>query len=562
MPPSASPAAAATTTTAVPRPVPLLPPPAPPARRRPTRRPRQRQRPRRPRLRRAPRARRRQRPTRVSPSAPGLHRRAVRSRQLPLRRRHRGDADRGPEPLHGLVPVDGAGARRAWPRGTFVGDAVAGLHAARSTTSSLLARPAPGRVPLQHRVGARRAAARRDRRGRARPLRRRSIDALVAAGIRPMITMHHFSSPVWVDDPRHPGLPGRPERHEPVRLGRSRREPTRSSRSWPSTPACSPQRYGDRVDDWGHAQRADQLPARAATASASSRPGGTLLLSDFGALTNVIRNYIRAHVAIYDAIKEADTVDADGDGVAAQVGLHPERRRVAAEPQQRPERPTRRRRRGRSRALCLPLPLPDALIHGGFDADLDGDARGRPSRLDGQARLARRPVLQPPGRQRGAAAHPGAEPDGLLRQLRLRRLRSAGRSHALRPGHGLRVLRARHLRRPRGLRAALAGFAADGHRVRPGDRERHASRRARGPLARTDPPRHRRGRRRARLLPLEPVRQLRVGLGLRSALRTLPRRLTTPTNARPPRAPTCSARSPPATASRRRCATSTAASAP
>ena len=34
-----------------------------------------------------------------------------------------------------------------------------------------------------------------------------------------------------------------------------------------------------------------------------------------------MRDYIAAHAAMYDAIKAADTVDADGDGVAAAVGL-------------------------------------------------------------------------------------------------------------------------------------------------------------------------------------------------------------------------------------------------
>ena len=28
------------------------------------------------------------------------------------------------------------------------------------------------------------------------------IDQLLAAGVRPNITIHHFSNPVWVDDPR------------------------------------------------------------------------------------------------------------------------------------------------------------------------------------------------------------------------------------------------------------------------------------------------------------------------------------------------------------------------
>src|SRR5262249_22040588 len=30
------------------------------------------------------------------------------------------------------------------------------------------------------------------------------INALVAAGIRPLVTIHHFSNPVWLDDPRDP----------------------------------------------------------------------------------------------------------------------------------------------------------------------------------------------------------------------------------------------------------------------------------------------------------------------------------------------------------------------
>ena len=30
----------------------------------------------------------------------------------------------------------------------------------------------------------------------------RLLDALIAADIRPMITVHHFSNPLWVDDPR------------------------------------------------------------------------------------------------------------------------------------------------------------------------------------------------------------------------------------------------------------------------------------------------------------------------------------------------------------------------
>src|SRR4029453_16111461 len=145
-------------------------------------------------------------------------------------------------------------------------------------------------------------------------------------------------------------------------------------------------------------------------------------------------------------------------------------------------------------------------------------ARGESPRLGGQARLARRAVLQPPRRERDAADHSGAQPDGLLRYVGLRHLRTAGRSDALGSGDDLRVLRTGNLQCADRLRAALAAAAADGDGVRIGDRERQAAGRARRAFAGADSPRARRRGRRARLLPLEPDGQLRVGAGLRAAL--------------------------------------------
>jgi beta-glucosidase len=40
-----------------------------------------------------------------------------------------------------------------------------------------------------------------------------------------------------------------------------------------------------------------------------------------GSFMNALRNYLAAHAAMYKAIKANDTIDADGDGVAASVGL-------------------------------------------------------------------------------------------------------------------------------------------------------------------------------------------------------------------------------------------------
>ncbi len=148
------------------------------------------------------------------------------------------------------------------------------------------------------------------------------IDALVAAGIKPVITVHHFSSPIWVDDFRNDG---------------------------PSAPPCVPSdtdlcgwdddagadqiiaemaeyagrlatEYGDRVDEWGTLNE----PVNYLVASYGAGqfpPGKAFALGDGQGLIRAIRNYLRAHVAMYEAIKANDTIDADGDDVAAHVGF-------------------------------------------------------------------------------------------------------------------------------------------------------------------------------------------------------------------------------------------------
>ena len=76
------------------------------------------------------------------------------------------------------------------------------------------------------------------------------IDALVAAGIRPNVTVHHFASPVWVDDPRRLDCPGGPSDTnlcgwaDPVGADQIIAELAEHAR-------LLAQRYGDRVDEWG-----------------------------------------------------------------------------------------------------------------------------------------------------------------------------------------------------------------------------------------------------------------------------------------------------------------------
>lgn len=150
------------------------------------------------------------------------------------------------------------------------------------------------------------------------------IDALTNAGIKPMITVHHFSSPVWADDPRRdPATPCSPSDadlcgwndeaggallvEELAELG-----------------ALLGQEYGDRVDEWVTVNEPiNYFFSAYGTGSFPPGRGGVFDLLDpdaFAALLDTVERYASAHAALYDAIKANDTVDADGDGVAAHVG--------------------------------------------------------------------------------------------------------------------------------------------------------------------------------------------------------------------------------------------------
>ncbi|HJL06812.1 MAG TPA: family 1 glycosylhydrolase [Polyangiaceae bacterium LLY-WYZ-15_(1-7)] len=146
------------------------------------------------------------------------------------------------------------------------------------------------------------------------------LDALVEAGVKPMLTVHHFSSPTWVDDPlrEETDCEGDPSDadlcgwHHPTGADAIIEELAEHAR-------LLAERYGDRVDEWCTLNE----PINYLLASYGLQifpPGRNLLLTRFDDFIAVVRNYIRAHVAVYEAIKEADTIDADGDGVAAHVG--------------------------------------------------------------------------------------------------------------------------------------------------------------------------------------------------------------------------------------------------
>jgi beta-glucosidase len=102
-------------------------------------------------------------------------------------------------------------------------------------------------------------------------------------------------------------------------------------------------------------------------------PGKQLLFTNFlDGLVPVLRDYLEAHARMYRAIKQADTVDADGDGVNAAIGL------TMTNTDWKPARshlPSFRAADVAARDridYTFNVLVPESLRRGTFDADLDG----------------------------------------------------------------------------------------------------------------------------------------------------------------------------------------------
>jgi beta-glucosidase len=195
------------------------------------------------------------------------------------------------------------------------------------------------------------------------------LDALIALGIRPMITIHHFSNPVWVDDPAatvcgelsddnlcgfgHPV--GGPLVVEELR----------------EHAALLAARFGDRVDEWATVNEPVNY-LLAAYGLGLFPPGKSFLFRLLDDFIPVVRDYLAGHAAMYAAIKANDSVDADRDGVAASVGMTLSVIEwTAARFNQPSDDPVDLAARDRVTYVYHHF-VPEALRTGMFDSDLDG----------------------------------------------------------------------------------------------------------------------------------------------------------------------------------------------
>ena len=200
---------------------------------------------------------------------------------------------------------------------------------------------------------------------------RRVFQAMRARGIRPSVTLHHFTEPQWFADLRvlHPPFdesfcPDGPSDRDFCFWGN------------PDAPAvfgafCGrmAEAYGAYVDEW---MTVNELTGHWLNTSVTGSfpPGLTAFTPERmrDQALPVLRGLLAAHAACYRAIHAADRIDADGDGLAARVGLTTGTGAV------RPANPANpgdvaAARQAESLATFLAF---DAVTRGRLDADLDG----------------------------------------------------------------------------------------------------------------------------------------------------------------------------------------------
>jgi beta-glucosidase/6-phospho-beta-glucosidase/beta-galactosidase len=198
---------------------------------------------------------------------------------------------------------------------------------------------------------------------------RDELTALRALGIHPVVTLHHFSNPVWAADPRDPLCTAGVSDANLCGLGSPGGAMVIEEMAQHA--ALIAQRFGDLVDDWGTVN--EPINYLLAAYGIGSYPPGKVTIGQLATgFVPVVRDYIAAHAAMYHAIKQNDTVDADGDGIAAEVGLSLS---VADWEPSRDNKPSTDPQDAAARDRLVYLfhyLFADAARTGGFDTDLDG----------------------------------------------------------------------------------------------------------------------------------------------------------------------------------------------
>jgi beta-galactosidase len=141
------------------------------------------------------------------------------------------------------------------------------------------------------------------------------LGELRARGMKPLVTLYHYSLPVWIHDAAgcHADFDGCSPKGW-VDAERTLREIQKYTRF------CA-REFGAEVDWWATLNEPLQNMLFGYVQPTEQRAHPPAVSLETGAARIVFNALIDAHARMYDAIKEADRVDADGDGDASFVGV-------------------------------------------------------------------------------------------------------------------------------------------------------------------------------------------------------------------------------------------------
>ncbi|MBK8257678.1 MAG: glycoside hydrolase family 1 protein [Polyangiaceae bacterium] len=198
------------------------------------------------------------------------------------------------------------------------------------------------------------------------------IDALIAKGIRPMVTIHHFSNPLWIDDPRDAGCANGPTDQNLCGWNHPQGGAMVAEQLAEHAKLIA-ERFGDRVDDWCTLNEPVNY-LLAGYGVGNFPPGKSGILGNITEeFMPAVRNFMNAHALMYDAMKDADTTDADGDGVAASVGFTKEAGEWVAAAENEISEAEVDVKAKEGVLWVYQYMFAEAFIQGGFDTDLSGD---------------------------------------------------------------------------------------------------------------------------------------------------------------------------------------------
>lgn len=139
--------------------------------------------------------------------------------------------------------------------------------------------------------------------------------ALKKQGLVPLVTINHYTLPSWIHDAAgcHANL------DTCTNKGWADRE--RMVREISKYAGFVAREFGGEVDTWAtlNEPMAIVLPGYIYPSADRTNPPGVMFKSE--AARTAMVAMIEAHARMYDAVHSNDTVDADGDGKAAEVGL-------------------------------------------------------------------------------------------------------------------------------------------------------------------------------------------------------------------------------------------------